>query len=218
MNWIRCAMMVKCGGWHASRAPVMAGLVPAIHVFLNRGVVKTWMPGTRPGMTMSVVMVLALATPVRAEAQAPPPPVFSSGKTFAEQGGEALYARVCQGCHMADGRGAQGAGSYPALAGNDRLAASGYPLTVVLNGLRGMPPVGAMMSDQQVADVVNYVRGHFGNAYTDDVKPADVKAARPPDRIKSTRKEDRHEAQSQAGANRARHRYRPCCIYWEPPR
>jgi hypothetical protein len=27
---------------------VMAGLVPAIHVGLD---VKTWMPGTRPGMT-----------------------------------------------------------------------------------------------------------------------------------------------------------------------
>jgi hypothetical protein len=27
---------------------VMAGLVPAIHVFLAS---KTWMPGTRPGMT-----------------------------------------------------------------------------------------------------------------------------------------------------------------------
>jgi hypothetical protein len=31
---------------------VMAGLVPAIHVCLFRGVRrKTWMPGTRPGMT-----------------------------------------------------------------------------------------------------------------------------------------------------------------------
>jgi hypothetical protein len=28
----------------------MAGLVPAIHVFYLAGV-KTWMPGTRPGMT-----------------------------------------------------------------------------------------------------------------------------------------------------------------------
>jgi hypothetical protein len=25
--------------------------VPAIHVFLYRWIVKTWMPGTRPGMT-----------------------------------------------------------------------------------------------------------------------------------------------------------------------
>jgi hypothetical protein len=29
---------------------VMAGLVPAIHVFVSRDG-KTWMPGTRPGMT-----------------------------------------------------------------------------------------------------------------------------------------------------------------------
>jgi hypothetical protein len=30
---------------------IMAGLVPAIHVFLARWKQKTWMPGTRPGMT-----------------------------------------------------------------------------------------------------------------------------------------------------------------------
>jgi hypothetical protein len=31
---------------------VMAGLVPAIHVFLRYiSIKKTWMPGTRPGMT-----------------------------------------------------------------------------------------------------------------------------------------------------------------------
>jgi hypothetical protein len=30
---------------------VMAGLVPAIHVFLLSARRKTWMPGTRPGMT-----------------------------------------------------------------------------------------------------------------------------------------------------------------------
>jgi hypothetical protein len=31
----------------------MAGLVPAIHVF-RFGIVKTWMPGKRPGMTIVV--------------------------------------------------------------------------------------------------------------------------------------------------------------------
>jgi hypothetical protein len=30
---------------------VMAGHVPAIHAFLLLRVSKTWMPGTRPGMT-----------------------------------------------------------------------------------------------------------------------------------------------------------------------
>jgi hypothetical protein len=29
----------------------MAGLVPAIYAFTILDVVKTWMPGTRPGMT-----------------------------------------------------------------------------------------------------------------------------------------------------------------------
>jgi hypothetical protein len=29
----------------------MAGLVPAIHAFVRVKSVKTWMPGTRPGMT-----------------------------------------------------------------------------------------------------------------------------------------------------------------------
>ena len=31
---------------------VMAGLVPAIHVLSFRTAIKSWMPGTRPGMTM----------------------------------------------------------------------------------------------------------------------------------------------------------------------
>jgi len=32
--------------------PVMAALVPAIHVFAGHGRKKTWMPGIRPGMTI----------------------------------------------------------------------------------------------------------------------------------------------------------------------
>ena len=42
-----------------------------------------------------------------------------------------------------------------------------------------MPPVGRLMSDDQVAAVVNYVRTHFGNHYQDAVTPDDVKQARP---------------------------------------
>jgi mono/diheme cytochrome c family protein len=41
-----------------------------------------------------------------------------------------------------------------------------------------MPPIGGMMTDQQVADVVNYVRTHFGNKFKDAVTVADVKAMR----------------------------------------
>ena len=100
------------------------------------------------------------------------------GPAFAMQGGEAVYRGVCQGCHMADARGATGAGSYPALAGNAKLASSGYVLTMVMNGHKGMPPFRGHFTDQQIADVVNYVREHFGNRYHDAVKPADVQALR----------------------------------------
>jgi hypothetical protein len=38
----------------------MAGLVPAIDVFSRFATVKTWMPGTRPGMTTSAAYSLRL--------------------------------------------------------------------------------------------------------------------------------------------------------------
>ncbi|MEW6169217.1 MAG: cytochrome c [Pseudomonadota bacterium] len=93
--------------------------------------------------------------------------------------GEKIYATVCQACHMAGGVGATGAGSYPALANNPRLAAKQYPLMLVINGSRAMPGFARMLSAEQIADVVNYVRTHFGNGYTDTVTPAEVRALLP---------------------------------------
>jgi mono/diheme cytochrome c family protein len=110
-----------------------------------------------------------------------PAPAFSSGVKFGEKSGEELFANVCQGCHMLDGKGAEGAGTYPSLAGNKNLEAGGYPVTVVVRGQRAMPPFGGMMSDDQVVAVVNYIRTHFGNGYQDAVSAEDVKTARPPE-------------------------------------
>jgi mono/diheme cytochrome c family protein len=97
---------------------------------------------------------------------------------FGETSGEAMYRRVCAACHMPDAKGADGAGRYPSLAKNANLEAGGYPLTVLMKGLNGMPPVGRMMTDQQAADVVNYVRSNFGNRYKDAITAEDAKAAR----------------------------------------
>ncbi|SRR5579871_239113 len=103
---------------------------------------------------------------------------FSSGYRFVEMSGEELYNNVCRGCHMTDAGGATGAGSYPSLIANSNLETPGYPITLVVRGRRAMPPFGAMMSDAQVAAVVNYVRTHFGNNYQDTVTPQDVSDAR----------------------------------------
>ncbi len=97
---------------------------------------------------------------------------------YPQQSGEELYTHVCQGCHMPDAKGAIGAGAYPALAANAHLVAAIYPITVVLHGQRAMPNIGANMSDEQVANVINYVRTHFGNHYKDVVTADEVKAQR----------------------------------------
>jgi mono/diheme cytochrome c family protein len=103
---------------------------------------------------------------------------FANPTRFATQTGAAIYADVCQGCHMPGGEGATGAGTYPALAKNPKLAAAAYPVLMVIKGRKGMPPFGSQLTDRQVAAVVNYVRTHFGNDYRDEVTASDAGAAR----------------------------------------
>jgi mono/diheme cytochrome c family protein len=105
-------------------------------------------------------------------------PSLSPTRVFAQKSGEALYNNVCQACHMQGGTGAVGAGHYPELAKNPKLGAAGYPIMVVLRGLNGMPPVGKMMTDEQGAEVINYLRTHFGNSYEGKVTAQDVAQAR----------------------------------------
>ncbi|HWX83631.1 MAG TPA: cytochrome c [Xanthobacteraceae bacterium] len=125
-------------------------------------------------MKIAAVMSLALSTAASAQDNR----TFSSGYRFVEMTGEELFGNVCQGCHMPDAAGAIGAGSYPSLVGNRNLEASGYAVYLVINGRRGMPGFGDMMTDGQVAAVVNYLRTHFGNNYQDVVTARDVRDAR----------------------------------------
>ena len=128
-------------------------------------------------MTARFALCIALLTAGALPASAQETPDFR-GPPFAMQGGEAVYRGVCQGCHMADAKGATGAGSYPALANNSRLESAGYVLTMVMNGHKGMPPFRGHFTNTQIADVVNYVRTHFGNDYKEPFTAQDVKDLR----------------------------------------
>ena len=79
---------------------------------------------------------------------------------------------------MPDGRGAAGAAAYPALAGDERLAAAGYPIARVLNGKGAMPPFARTLSNEQVAGVVDFIRTSFGNQYAPAPTATDVAALR----------------------------------------
>src|ERR1700679_449611 len=56
--------------------------------------------------------------------------------------GRQIYEHICQGCHMADGGGAVGAGHYPALAQDPTLVSRQHMALTVLMGRRNMPAFG----------------------------------------------------------------------------
>jgi mono/diheme cytochrome c family protein len=134
---------------------------------------------------LALGLVAALAWHGAAQAQSSDN-VYYTQATLATANGEQIFRSICQGCHMPDGKGATGAGTYPALAGDPRLVSAQYMAAVVMHGRRDMPAFvkkgqvdfrhDAMLTDAQIAGVINYVRSHFGNHYTDTLTAADVAA------------------------------------------
>lgn len=113
---------------------------------------------------MNKLLFLMMLMPAGAFAKAPP----------AEAPGAIVYREVCQACHMADAKGAVGAGRIASLAGNENLAYPEYPISVVTGGKGGMPWFRGALTDQQIADAITYVRTHFGNRYKTPVTAAQV--------------------------------------------
>jgi len=111
--------------------------------------------------TSSFFVILLLAGPVVAKPAAPDP-------------GAKVYEELCQACHMANAMGAEGAGKITALAKNPNLESADYPIAVVTGGKGAMPWFRGNLTDQQIADVINHVRSHFGNRYRDKITAADV--------------------------------------------
>ncbi len=88
--------------------------------------------------------------------------------------GGAIYDRQCKTCHGSNGRGVPP--MYPPLAGNQAIATNspvnavrivlfgGFPPSTAGNPRPfGMPPFAYALSDQEVADVVTYMRRSWGN-------------------------------------------------------
>jgi mono/diheme cytochrome c family protein len=103
-----------------------------------------------------------------------------SGFTGNDPIGRSAYLNNCASCHQLDGKGI--AGSVPPLAGAVSVRAGGPQdvIRVVLGGLQArgsyapMPAMGASMTDQDVADVTNYIRQSWGNVAKPDAGPGMV--------------------------------------------
>ena len=73
-----------------------------------------------------------------------------------------MFAQNCSACHQLTGKGIPGA--FPALAGSKLVQGSAPPLAIlVLNGRGGMPTFKAELTDEQIADILSYVRTSWGN-------------------------------------------------------
>lgn len=111
---------------------------------------------------------------------------FSPDSLIHKRGAE-VYTNTCVACHGIDGQGV--AGAFPPLAGSEWLTGNPeVPTRIVLQGLTGpikvagkdfdsaMPPL-VGFSDQNIADVLTYVRQSFSNDAS-PVTEANVKATR----------------------------------------
>lgn len=103
------------------------------------------------------------------QAQWPIDPVIEERKK-----GKKVY-ETCSACHQPNGLGTPG--SFPPLVGSEWVLAEGPEriIRIVLHGLQGpitvngqafnnvMPPFGPVFTDAEIAAVLTYIRGEWGN-------------------------------------------------------
>lgn len=127
------------------------------------------------------------------------PPVFKdpdAGKKAADVGaagaggpGKAVYGRICAACHLGNGKGVPGNNIPPLTGSAFANGESHIPILIVLHGFKGpierngvaingqMAAWKDQLSDDDIANVLTYVRSSFGNSGP-AVVAADVTAAR----------------------------------------
>jgi mono/diheme cytochrome c family protein/glucose/arabinose dehydrogenase len=157
------AATAAAGGGGAGR-----GAGPVLRLTREPATLSAWAM-RKDDLAPRVASVLErIVWPEKPGAAAPAPPL-----TVAEQerfdAGRAVYQNLCQACHQADGRGQDRLA--PTLIGSAlALAAAEVPARILLHGKEGpvglMPPVGSVLTDDQIASVLTYVRREWGQTGT----------------------------------------------------
>jgi len=139
--------------------------------------------GSMAAMPGPAAPATAAATTVNAGAPTP-----AADATYDPAKGEALFTANCASCHQATGEGLPGA--FPPLKGNAAVNDDDATqhMQVVLRGAHDlvidgvkygspMPPFADMLSDADIANIIDYERGAWGN-HGKPVTAADVAAER----------------------------------------
>jgi mono/diheme cytochrome c family protein len=135
-------------------------------------------PGVRDKLLAYLGTYLGPNPPPAAQAKTPGKNAEAGGAATANIDGAALFKEQCVACHQETGKGVPD--QFPPLAGNHDLFLGTFPALVLLYGMEGkievagkafdatMPPFGHL-SDAEIAALVRYVRGAWGN---DKLRPA----------------------------------------------
>lgn len=112
----------------------------------------------------------------------------AGGATADVSPGATTFKQICASCHQAKGQGVPG--TYPPLAGSALAQNSDAtkPIRIVLHGFQGaierngktyngVMAAWSQLSDQEIAEVLSYVRSSWGNSAS-AVTPDEVKAVR----------------------------------------
>jgi mono/diheme cytochrome c family protein len=129
---------------------------------------------------------LVLATMLLSAVKSPVAPLQTPIQASITRGKQ-VYLQVCLACHQVDAGGVQG--MTPTLVKTTYVLGPKTPLIkIVLNGMTGAVTINgddfhnvmaphSDLTDQQIADVLTYVRNNFGNKAS-AVTAAQVKAVR----------------------------------------
>ncbi|QJD78052.1 c-type cytochrome [Spirosoma rhododendri] len=137
-------------------------------------------------LVATLVACLALTTAFAQTKSAVTPPASKTTTAAVKSPGQIVYEQNCLSCHQANGSGVPGLN--PPLRGVDWVTGDKTRLiNVLLKGLQGQEidgetydnvmPAHDFLNDQQLADVLTYIRSSFGNK-AGAIKPEDVKAQR----------------------------------------
>jgi mono/diheme cytochrome c family protein len=142
-------------------------------------------------LTMRLLMLLfvclaATGTFAQAKKIAKPAATRPASQSVAVSPGAAVYKQYCLTCHQVDGGGVPNLN--PPLSGTDWVVGDKNRLIgVLLNGLQNaeiegetydnVMPAHDFLTDQQLADVLTYIRSNFGNKAI-GITPGEVKAQR----------------------------------------
>lgn len=186
MNWLRHRQCHR-RDWDKRRRDTTPGILSYL-ILKTTPVSPSWQMSVR---CSSQSIFLFMFPPFRYTLTAACAFAFGHASAQDAAAGQTVYMQVCFACHQPTGMGLPG--MFPTLAGSDWVTAAKPDrlIRIVLHGITGpiqlngqpfsspapiMPPQGTL-SDEQIANVLTYVRTNFGNQAS-AVTADEVKAIR----------------------------------------